>query len=316
MRWKVRAYPESCLGLGQAGPWVAGIMHFVHAGSAGLQVRDWWSVQAAWSSFPWKPGPAGGEDAYLLLLFYFFFFLHAHTLGASRRWYMCALTKHMHTAPLSLASLHATHTHTHKHPHPVPSTPGVDTNCKCLLCGSPSLCHQPLSFSKLPVGKTHNFYTTQSWLAIAGITVSLKCFLLGHLQAVLITCSLRGALLCPSLCLFVLCTESVLKGILRSSYTKKEKGGKKFGEPITELFLQPAPTPCPLQQTQKEKPALLSAGPCSQLHESLSQGLPGIFLCMCFILSIIKYTFKPSVIGPGLSNRAPLIADQIKVRGT
>lgn len=52
----------------------------------------------------------------------------------------------------------------------------------------PSLFH-----TKHPIGKTHNFYTTPSWLPSAGITVSLKCFLPEILQAFLITYSLREA---------------------------------------------------------------------------------------------------------------------------
>lgn len=169
-----------------------------------------------------------------MLLFCFPFYLHARTLGASGA-DKCVPSQTHARCPLFLfARLRATHTH--KHTHAVPRTWGVDTNCKPPLCGSASLCHQPLSFSKLPVGKTHNFYTTEPGLAVAGIAVSLKCFLLGHLQAVLITRSLRGALLCPSLCLFVLCKESVQKGIRWPFYTKKEEGEKEvWGTPSRDF---------------------------------------------------------------------------------
>lgn len=181
---------------------------------------------------------------------------------------MGALTDTRTPPPFLFARLRATHTH--KHTHAVPSAWGVDTNCKPPLCGSASLCHQPLSFSKLPVGKTHNFYTTEPGLAVAGIAVSLKCFLLGHLQAVLITRSLRGALLCPSLCLFVLCKESVQKGIRWPFYTKKEEGGKEvWGTPHHDF-------PCSLLWTaahwkELRMAASLALGrPMSQQHGSLS----------------------------------------------
>lgn len=60
------------------------------------------------------------------------------------------------------------------------------------------------------------------------------------------------------------------------------------------------------------KPALLLAGP------SLSNVVPllGFAWDICVFLSIIKYTFKLPSETAGLSNKAPLIADHIRVSCT
>lgn len=60
------------------------------------------------------------------------------------------------------------------------------------------VCHRARPFhTKHPVGKTHNFYTTQSRWSRRPFEV----LFVGHLQAFLITGSLRGASLSPGFCL-------------------------------------------------------------------------------------------------------------------
>lgn len=78
--------------------------------------------------------------------------------------------------------------------------------------------------------------------------------------------------LAPSQPLFVCSLHGVCaeRNTVVFLYKERKGGEKKFGEPITELSLQPAPTPCPCEQAQEEKPALLSAGPGSQLRGSFS----------------------------------------------
>lgn len=71
------------------------------------------------------------------------------------------------------------------------------------------VCHQAWPFhTKHPVGKTHNFYTTQSRWSRRPFEV----LFVGHLQAFLITGSLRGASLWPGFCLAVLGGEGVSLG--------------------------------------------------------------------------------------------------------
>lgn len=177
----------------------------------------------------------------------------------------------------------------HKHTHAVPSTWGVDTDGKPPLCGSASLCHQPLSFSKLPVGKTHNFYTAEPGLAVAGIAVSLKCFLLGHLQAVLITRSLRGALrsVPAFVCLFF--ARTVCRKEYGGLFIQRKKGGRSLGDPLVAIFPAACSGHPPTRRSSVQRPALLLAGPCLNVGPS-----PRVCLgrsCI-FILSLINYAFK------------------------
>ena len=72
----------------------------------------------------------------------------------------CTLT-HMHTVPLSLARVCDTHMHTPP-PPTVLRKPDVDTIVSLLCVVHPPFATNPCPFhTKLPVGKTHNFYTTQ-----------------------------------------------------------------------------------------------------------------------------------------------------------
>lgn len=109
--------------------------------------------------FPVKTRPSGRRGC--IFVAFILFFLLSPCPHARSLWALINVCSHKHThCPFSLARLRATHTHKHAHSPSTP-VPGVDTSCKPPLCGSASLCHQPLSFSKLPVGKAHNFYTTQ-----------------------------------------------------------------------------------------------------------------------------------------------------------
>lgn len=68
------------------------------------------------------------------------------------------------------------------------------------------VCHRSRPFhTKHPVGKTHNFYTARSHWSRRPFEVLFA----GHLQAFLITGSLRGASLPPSFCLPALGGEGV-----------------------------------------------------------------------------------------------------------
>lgn len=102
---------------------------------------------------------------------------------------------------------------------PVPTRRYAPPNSCTLRCSTKPLhpqgvvigvCHQPQPFhTKHPVGKTRNFYTTQSRWSRRPFEV----LFVGHLQAFLITGSLRGASLSPSFCLPVLGGEGVSLGL-------------------------------------------------------------------------------------------------------
>lgn len=102
---------------------------------------------------------------------------------------------------------------------PIPTPQNAPPNSCTLRCSAKplhpravviGLCHQAQPFhTKHPVGKTHNFYTTQSRWSRRPFEV----LFVGHLQAFLITGSLRGASLSPGFCLPVLGGEGALLGL-------------------------------------------------------------------------------------------------------
>lgn len=102
---------------------------------------------------------------------------------------------------------------------PTPTPQCAPPNSCTLRCSAKPLhpravligaCHRARPFhTKHPVGKTHNFYTTQSRWSRRPFEV----LFVGHLQAFLITGSLRGASLSPGFCLLVLGREGVSLGL-------------------------------------------------------------------------------------------------------
>lgn len=98
-------------------------------------------------------------------------------------------------------------------------TPNALSNACTLRCSAKpldpqavviSVCDRAQPFhTKHPVGKTHNFYTTQSRWSHRPFEV----LFVGHLQAFLITGSLQGASLSPGFCLPVLGGEGALLGL-------------------------------------------------------------------------------------------------------
>lgn len=134
---------EPLLGLGALWAWSQGCYAFPVC-SAALHVRSKRSTQAAWYFSPWKWGPAGKRIR--ICCFYFIFpFISMPTRLDRLSIDKCVLSQTCTQSPFSGLCLPDTNTYTHT--HTLPRTLGMDTNCKPCLCGSPSFCHQPLSFS-------------------------------------------------------------------------------------------------------------------------------------------------------------------------
>lgn len=179
VRWKVRAYPESWL-CGGCRPcpasWVLRISCTPRW--AGLQVRSWRSEQAAWYSSLWNEAQHGEKMHYC---FYFVFpFIscpRAWTVSVSIHVHSCTHIQPSFLLP-SCVTPRCTLAHT------VLRTRSVDAVVSLLRVARPPFATNPCPFhTKLPVGKTHNFYTTRSWLVFHFILIQF----IDHIQMFLLT---------------------------------------------------------------------------------------------------------------------------------
>lgn len=201
---------------------------------------------------------------------------------------MCSHT-HMHTSPFLWPAC-LTHAHTQSHAHWAWTT---IVNPLCVA--HPPSATNPCPFhTKLPIGKTHNFYTTaltgHCWnyclfevLSAGAFTGRFNYLQLAKglaLSQPLFVCSLQGV-----------CAERNMAAMFYEGRKGREK--KKFGEPLTGLRAAAnSGPPCPLYQ----KPVLLNL---PSLQQVLAPWVPllefawGISACLFFCFKYYcEYIFK------------------------